>query len=630
MAGPRDTPLDPRTLRAIVEGTAPETGEAFFDALALHLARATGKRCAWVTEWIGEGRRLRALSFWAGDRYIRDYEYGIEGTACERVVEECRLVLVPDRVVEIYPADLDLVPLGAVSYLGVPLLDTDGRLLGHLAVLDDKPMDEDERVLAIFRIFAGRAAAELRRLRRDRDLRERERRLSALFDSAMDAIVEIDGDLRVTGMNAAAERVFRCDAGKLMGTDAFVTRATKGKLAYLVAELERQPEGKRSIWIPDGIEGARGTGETFPAEATLSRFEVQGRAYFTLILRDGNERLEAEERLRYLRAEIDELHGFDEIVGQSPALRQALADVERVAATDATVLLTGETGTGKELIARAIHRRSQRADRPFIAVNCAAIPSNLQESELFGHEKGAFTGALQRREGRFRLADKGTIFLDEVGEMPPELQAKLLRVLQEGEFEPLGSARTVRVDVRVVAATNRDLGRMAREGAFRTDLLYRLNVFPLHLPPLRERGEDVVLLAETFARGFATKRGQKAAALSPDDKARLRRYDWPGNVRELQNVIERALITSKDGRTLNLDRALPEAAAPVAAPAPDGRVLTVTEIEDLERKNIARALETAGWRVSGAGGAARLLGLNPNTLASRMKKLGIRKPADRS
>jgi transcriptional regulator with GAF, ATPase, and Fis domain len=211
--------------------------------------------------------------------------------------------------------------------------------------------------------------------------------------------------------------------------------------------------------------------------------------------------------------------------------------------------------------------------------------------------------------------------------MGPELQAKLLRVLQEGEFEPLGSARTVRVDVRVVAATNRDLARMAKEGTFRTDLLYRLNVFPLHLPPLRERCEDVVVLAEAFAKGFARRRGRAVAPLSPDQKAKLRRYEWPGNVRELQNVIERALITSADGRTLNLDRALPEAAAPVAAPANGDRVLTATELEDLERRNVVRALEAAGWKVSGDDGAAALLGLKPNTLASRIKKLGIRRPS---
>jgi len=636
MAKSPEPPLDLHALHEIVEGTAAETGERFFDALVKHLAHATGKKCAWVTEWVEDGRRLRALAFWAGSGYIRDFEYPIAGTPCAPVIEERRLFLVPDQVVELYEEDTSLRELGAVSYMGVPLFDTEGQILGHLAVLDDKPMQEDERTIAIFKIFASRAAAEHRRLRRDEDLRERERRLSALLDNAMDAIVEMDKDLRVTGMNAAAERVFGCDAGNVVGSgfEPFLGRASRGKLAYLMAELERQPEGKQAIWIPDGIEGARGTAETFPADATLSRFELKGRTFFTLILRDADERLAAEERVRsltdeaaFLRAEIDRLRGFDEIVGDSAPIRHVLADVDRVAATDATVLITGETGTGKELIARAIHRKSSRAKGPLVTVNCAAIPGNLQESELFGHEKGAFTGALQRRDGRFKLADRGTIFLDEVGEMGPDLQAKLLRVLQEGEFEPLGSARTVRVDVRVVAATNRDLEEMAKKGTFRPDLLYRLNVFPLHMPPLRERGEDVVLLAEAFARRFARKLGGNVAGLSPDDKARLRRYDWPGNVRELQNVIERALITSKDGRTLNLDRALPEAEAPIPPQDSGERVLTVTEMEDLERTNVTRALEAAGWKLSGADGAARLLGLNPNTLASRMKKLGIRKPS---
>jgi len=310
-----------------------------------------------------------------------------------------------------------------------------------------------------------------------------------------------------------------------------------------------------------------------------------------------------------------------------------------VAPSDTTVLITGETGTGKELIARAIHRRSPRAGRPLVAVNCAAIAANLQESELFGHERGAFTGATQHRDGRFKLADGGTIFLDEVGEMPLDLQAKLLRVLQEGEFEPVGGTRTLRVDVRLIAATNRDLERMAREGAFRTDLLYRLNVFPVHVPPLRERGDDVVLLAEAFAQKFARQRGRTMAPLTADCRAALRRYAWPGNIRELQNVIERATITSVDGRRLNLQRALPEGAAspeaPVAAaPATvaastvsgEARILSVADLRDLERANIVRALEAASWKVSGAAGAADRLGMHPNTLTSRMKALRIRRP----
>ena len=231
-----------------------------------------------------------------------------------------------------------------------------------------------------------------------------------------------------------------------------------------------------------------------------------------------------------------------------------------VAGGNTTVLITGETGTGKELIARAIHQRSSRAKKPLVKVNCAAIPANLQESEFFGHERGTFTGATQRRDGRFKLADGGTVFLDEVGELPPEVQAKLLRVLQEGEYEPVGSSRTKKVDTRVVAATNQDLEAMVKAGTFLKDLLYRLNVFPLSAPPLSERGDDVVTLTEAFLRNFSRQRGRTAPRLTEDDKVKLRRYDWPGNVRELQNVIERAVITSRDGR-LNIEQDLPETTA---------------------------------------------------------------------
>jgi len=634
--------IDPRVLRDIVEGTAASTGTEFFDALVQHLARALGTKCAWVTEWLPDERRLRALSFWLDDGYWGDYEYDVAGTPCEPVIDRREIVHIPEKLLDLFPCDPDLRPLGAVSYLGHVLEDTDGRILGHLAVLHDHPLPEDEGIMAVFRIFAGRAAAELRRLRRDHDLREREQKLTLLIDSAQDAIIELDGDLTITRLNSAAEKTFGCAAANVVGTtfDVFLSKAARGKLAYLRQRLDDPETARRSLWIPDGIEAVRAGGVRFPAEASLSRFELDGRPYYSLILRDVDERLAAEERIRalmretdYLRAELDALQGFDEIVGESPALRAVLADVEKVAASDTTVLITGETGTGKELVARAIHRRSARAARPLVKVNCAAIPENLQESEFFGHEKGAFTGATRRRDGRFKLADGGTIFLDEVGELPADLQAKLLRVLQEGEYEPVGGSRTEKVDVRVVAATNRDLAAMVEEGRFRRDLFYRLNVFPLELPPLRERGDDVGLLADFFVETLARRDGRTVAPLTPDCRYKLRRYSWPGNVRELQNVIERAIITSEDGRRLNLDRALPRdaepspaaAAAARAAPGED-RVMTEAEFRDLERANIARALEATGGKIAGAGGAAELLGLKPNTLSSRIKSLGVERP----
>jgi len=290
----------------------------------------------------------------------------------------------------------------------------------------------------------------------------------------------------------------------------------------------------------------------------------------------------------------------------------------------------GETGTGKELIARAIHKNSRRREKPLIRVNCATMPATLIESELFGHEQGAFTGATKKREGRFALADGGTIFLDEIGELPVDLQVKLLRVLQEGEFEPVGSSRTQKVDVRVLAATNRDLKQATREGKFREDLYYRLNVFPIELPPLRDRGDDVGLLAANFAGKFAQRMGRSIESLSENCIRRLQAYSWPGNVRELQNVIERAVITARDGR-LNLDRALPETAKEIGAETVTAgeaprRVRTAKELEELERANLVAALEATGWRVAGETGAAQLLGMKPTTLSSRIKALGIERP----
>jgi len=625
-------------LRSIVEGTATETGERFFASLVESLAKALNTHAAWVTEYIPESRRLRAHALWMGGQFVPNYETKIDGTPCQRVIEEETLVHYPDRVVELYPDDPDVKRNGAVSYLGVPLKDLDDTILGHLAVMDRRPMPEDAHALALFQIFAARAGAELRRLRAERELREREEKLARLVDSAMDAIIELDENMHLTRINPAAEKVCGCTANAIVGQpfDQFLTDDSRAKLTTLIAELDARPSGTQYLWIPGGLTVRRSNGETFAAEATLSRFDMHRRTYHTLILRDVNDRLEAERRIQsltreaeYLREEIREFANFGEILGNSAPLRRLLHEVNQVAAADTTVLILGETGSGKELIARAIHGASPRQGKPLVKVNCAAIPASLIESEFFGHERGAFTGATGKREGRFALADGGTIFLDEVGELPLELQGKLLRVLQEGEFEPVGSSRTRKVNVRVVAATNRDLYREVQDGRFREDLYYRLSVFPLTVPPLRERGDDIALLAEAFARKFAQKTGRTLAPFTPQCLARLKAYPWPGNVRELQNVIERAVITARDGR-MNLDRALPDIpeinTLPAAPEDSSDRIRTVQEIEALERANILRALETCGWRVSGDNGAAVRLGMNPSTLSSRIKTLGIRRP----
>jgi transcriptional regulator with GAF, ATPase, and Fis domain len=322
---------------------------------------------------------------------------------------------------------------------------------------------------------------------------------------------------------------------------------------------------------------------------------------------------------------------FGRIVGTSTALQRMLKQVEAVAQTPASVLLLGESGVGKELVAHAIHARSARADGPLVKVNCASIPKELFESEFFGHVKGAFTGAHRDRVGRFQLADGGTIFLDEVGEIPLELQGKLLRVLQESEFERVGDDVTRSVDVRVIAATNRDLERLIVDGEFREDLFYRLSVFPVAVPPLRERGEDIVQLAQHFLERASADFGRPELTLTRAQADKLFDYDWPGNVRELKNVIERAVILSP-GNVLRLDLSMPNVSQPqardidVASRAPDG-ILTEKEMREFQKQNLLRALQETNWRVSGTDGAAELLGVKPTTLADRIRAFGLRRPA---
>jgi transcriptional regulator with GAF, ATPase, and Fis domain len=326
------------------------------------------------------------------------------------------------------------------------------------------------------------------------------------------------------------------------------------------------------------------------------------------------EQLEAENL--YLREELKLSHTFEEIIGESNILKHILYRIEQVAPMDTTVLLKGETGTGKELFARAIHQKSKRHNKPMIAVNCASLPVNLVESELFGHEKGAFTGAMQRQIGRFELADGGTIFLDEIGELPMELQAKLLRVLQAGEFERIGNPKTMKVDVRVITATNCDLEKEILKGRFRKDLFYRLNVYPLSIAPLRERASDIPLLVEHFVKRFNHKLGKNITKVPKKVIDRLKQYDWPGNIRELENIIERAVILSKSS-ALSVE--------PLQNGEPNVED-KFNSLADYERKYIEKVLKTTFWRIEGPKGAARILDMNPKTLRSRMQKLGIIRP----
>ncbi|MGH2395971.1 MAG: sigma 54-interacting transcriptional regulator, partial [bacterium] len=416
----------------------------------------------------------------------------------------------------------------------------------------------------------ARIATHLALQRLKRTLQESEERLSRIIESAMDAIITLDQSGDIVLFNRAAERGLRCQAKDAIG-GAGKRFLSEGLCRVLADYVRADPAGaKAPIWVPEGHSALRLDGEAFPVEATISYAEANGQPLYTLMLHDVQERHKAEaERQqlqdlnRYLQEELRGSQAAEDFIGASQDLREVLEKVQQVAPTTATVLILGETGTGKEVIARTIHTLSRRKDKVLVKLNCAAIPSNLVESELFGHEKGAFTGALSRKLGRFELADQGTLFLDEVGELPLEIQAKLLRVVQEGEFERVGGVETRKVDVRIIAATNRDLANHVKEGKFRPDLYYRLNVFPIILPPLRQRKKDLPLLIQHFVRTYAEKYGKRIETVPARAMTALQAHDWPGNTRELQHVIERAVILTR-GTELAFD----EEFFPSAPPGP--------------------------------------------------------------
>ena len=478
-------------------------------------------------------------------------------------------------------------------------------------------LDGQVRVVSWVRDLCERKEAE-------RALQESEERFRTLFDTAADAIYLLNSEGRITGANEQASRDTGFKNDELLTMSVWDLAVGQSPERFLQM-FERLSSGE-TLWVSSWHR--RSEGSEFPVEIVVRQMVVGGRPFALAIARDLSERVKSERQraeqrrtievlsrqTEYLRQEFE--HPFEDVVVSSPALRKVFDDVSRVAATDATVLVCGETGTGKELVARAVHRASQRSDGVLVKVNCSALTAGLIESELFGHEKGAFTGALQRRTGRFELADGGTILLDEIGDLPLDLQAKLLRVLQEGEFERVGGAETLRVDVRVIAATNRDLETEVAEGRFRSDLYYRLRVFPLTVPPLRSRPEDIAPLAQFFVEKHAKRLGSSVARISDDALKVLRGHSWPGNVRELEHEIERALILSSG---VELD--MREWAATRRGASEEGASLAAAE-----GRAIVEALQRAGWKVSGQGGAAEILEIHPNTLRARMKRLGIRRP----
>ncbi|EPX64285.1 transcriptional regulatory protein [Cystobacter fuscus DSM 2262] len=472
---------------------------------------------------------------------------------------------------------------------------------------------------------------------------ENERGNQLLLSAVGDGIYSIDSQGLATFVNPAAARMFGWGVEEMIGKNIHRihhhSHADGGPYADEDCPIY---QAVRDGLVHEGLQEVfwRRDGTAFPVEFTSTPVLADDRIIGAVVVfRDITERRNTEAQLQkalaelrtlkerleeqnaYLQEEISTEHQYRDIVGRSAPILKIIQQIDVVAPTDANVLIHGESGTGKELIARAIHQASQRRDHPLIRVNCAAIPAELFESEFFGHLRGAFTGAVRDRIGRFELADGGTLFLDEIGEIPLELQSKLLRVLQEGQFERVGEERTRSVNVRIIAATNRDLRAEVAARRFREDLFFRLNVFPIHSPSLRERRSDIPLLAAHFIEHIGARLKLPGRRLSKGDITRLQGHDWPGNIRELQNVIERALITSR-GKELNID--LPASGAQVhPEPAEPRKILTEAQIREFERDNLRAALEACGGKQFGKGGAAELLGIKPTTLASRLKKLGM-------
>jgi PAS domain S-box-containing protein len=511
-----------------------------------------------------------------------------------------------------------------LSFAGHPLV-SGGEIVGVLAIFSRGMLNEMDS--AWLQIFAQLVAVAITNAR--------------VFDERRQAaeIAERHAEELRQVIDVAPMQMFVWEAD---GSASFGNRAAKD---YFRVEKQLNPlKFLELVTHPDDINDfkirlleARNNEEPFDHEARMRRYDGEYRwfryqsyplrhadgtiARWCGIRTDIHDRKMAEERAVQetiaLREEIDKASMFEEIVGASPALQAALTRVSRVAATNSTVLITGETGTGKELIARAIHKRSPRTSKAFIGTNCAAIPRDLIPSELFGHEKGAFTGALSRRIGRFELADGGTIFLDEMGELPLDTQIALLRVLQEREFERVGGSQSIRVDTRVIAATNRDLQAAVDAGTFRSDLLYRINVFPIHVPPLRERKEDIPLLVEYFVDRFSTSMGKRITKINKKSLAQLEAYPWPGNIRELQNVVERSVIVC-DGDEFSVDESWISHTAAPTRPLNDS-------LATQEKDSIEAALAQAKGRVSGPTGAAAKLGIPPSTLDSKIRALKIDK-----
>jgi DNA-binding NtrC family response regulator/PAS domain-containing protein len=640
----------------IAEGVSGQTGEAFFRSLVRHLAAALAADFVLVGVLQPGGERIKTLAAYGNGADAADLEYELAGTPCANVIEK-RLCSYPRGIQRMFPRDLMLADMGAEGYVGSPMIDSNGRCLGLVCALTRQPLQHAKLAETVLQIFAVRASSELERKNNEDAFSGSEKRLRALVTHGVEAVVRIEFERAISldlpedeqieliyrhgyvaDCNDQAAQLFgRSSAVELIGTRVEtvsplsdpeqIERLRSGiRSRWQFSQVERVINGRNFLFTRHGeIEHGKLTGGWITirdvtglkqSEAEILRLNAELKQHVAE-LTELKGRLEQDNA--YLLEEIKADHSHHEMVGDSPQFHELLDRIRLVAGTSATVLITGETGTGKELVARAIHNLSPRRNRPLVKVNCAAISAGLVESELFGHVKGAFTGAVDRRVGRFEHAHGGTLFLDEITELPLESQSKILRVLQEQEFEPVGSNRTVKVDVRILAATNRNLAEAVREGRFRMDLYYRLLVIPVEVPALRQRREDIPALATHFVRVLARQFGRRVHRISEATMRQLIAYDWPGNIRELENLLARAVVLSP-GEVLDVPLELGAAHSATEVPIPQS-------LEDAERRHVEGILASTGWVVEGPKGAARILAMNPSTLRSLMKRLGVRRPA---